>query len=50
MEAVDDAPGRQQQLGLPVEMLVEIMVESCSCGLGSMMGRRICASVIAAGA
>ena len=48
MEAVDDAPGRQQQLGLPVEMLVEIMVESCSCGLGSMMGG-ICASVVAAG-
>jgi hypothetical protein len=45
LEAVDDAPGRQQQLGL----LVEIIVESCSCGLGSMMGG-ICASVVAAGA
>ena len=45
MEAVDDAPGRQQQLGL----LVEIIVESCRCGLGSMMGG-ICASVVAAGA
>ena len=29
--------------------LVEIVVESCSCGLASMMGRRICASVVAAG-
>jgi len=46
LEAVDDAPGGQQALGL----LVEIIVESCSCGLGSMMGRRICASVVAAGA
>jgi len=44
--AAVDEPGRQQQLGL----LVEIIVESCSCGLGSMMGRRICASVVAAGA
>jgi len=48
LQAVDDAPGRQQQLGLLVEMLVEIIVESCSCGLGSMMGG-ICASVVAAG-
>jgi hypothetical protein len=46
LEAVDDAPGRQQQL----DLLVGIIVESCSCGLGSMMGRRICASVVAAGA
>jgi hypothetical protein len=38
-QTVDDAPGRHQQLGL----LVEIIVESCSCGLGSMMGG-ICAS------
>jgi len=45
LEAVDDAPGGQQALGL----LVEIIVESCSCGLGSMMGG-ICASVVAAGA
>jgi hypothetical protein len=30
-------------------LLVEIIVESCSCGLGSMMGRRICASMVAAG-
>ena len=44
--AAVDEPGRQQQLGL----VVEIIVESCSCGLGSMMGRRICASVVAAGA
>jgi hypothetical protein len=46
LEAVGHAPGGPQQLGL----LVEIIVESCSCGLGSMMGRRICASVVAAGA
>ena len=45
MEAVDHAPGGPQQLGL----VVEIIVESCSCGLGSMMGG-ICASVVAAGA
>jgi hypothetical protein len=45
LEAVDDAPGRQQQRGL----LVKIIVESCSCGLGSMMGG-ICANVVAAGA
>jgi hypothetical protein len=41
----DDAPGRQQQLSLVVEMIFE----SCSCGLGLMMRRRICASVVAAG-
>jgi hypothetical protein len=46
LEAGDDVSRRQQQLGL----LVEIIVESCSCVLGSMMGRRICASVVAAGA
>src|ERR1700752_2359836 len=44
--AAVDEPGRKQQLG----WLVEIIVESCSCGLASMMGRRICASVVAAGA
>jgi len=44
LEAVDHAPGGPQQLGL----VVEIIVESCSCGLGSMMGG-ICASVVAAG-
>jgi hypothetical protein len=30
-------------------LLVEIIVESRSCGLVSMMGRRICASGVAAG-
>jgi len=45
LEAIGHALGEPQQLGL----LVEIIVESCSCGLGSMMGS-ICASVVAAGA
>ena len=44
-EAVDQAPGIQQLLGF----LVEIIVECRSCGLVSMMGRGICASVVAAG-
>jgi hypothetical protein len=43
--AVDEAPGRQRQVGL----LVEIIVESCSCGLGSLMVRPICASVVSTG-
>ena len=41
----DDAPGREQQLSLVVEMIFG----SCSCGLGLKMRRRICASVVAAG-
>ena len=39
----DDAPGRQQQLSLVVEMIFG----SCSCGLGLKMRRR--KSVVAAG-
>jgi hypothetical protein len=30
-------------------LVVDIIVESCGCGLALMMGRRICASVVAAG-
>ena len=44
-QTVDDAPGRHQQLGL----LVEIIVECCSCGPALTMGGRICASMVAAG-
>ena len=40
----DDAAGSHDQRGLLVKV-----TESCSSGLGSMMRRRICASVVAAG-
>src|SRR6266702_3254251 len=42
---VDHALGRQQQVGL----LVETVVECGGCGLASMAGRRLGASVVAAG-
>jgi hypothetical protein len=43
-EAAADARGGQQK-----SLVVEIIVESCSCGPASTMGGRICASVVAAG-
>jgi hypothetical protein len=41
----DQTPGRQRRLGLRIE----IIIESFSCGLALIRGRRICAIVIAPG-